>query len=188
MENNTKLTINDLPTDLVEQMKQSIHKDPQMQALQKKKEQALHNHKYVEVTRLSQLMKDIETRVINSYLSKYEGQAERMDLLMTDMEMEDRENINIYTNAIIFLCDMIETLTLESDQILKKYHPEYNIEMFNKIIQLGKEAHSQIKFMSDNTDSVYQINFADGADDITELLLNKTKAFICKIRTKSKQQ
>lgn len=188
MGNNTKLTINDLPAEIAELFKQGIHKDPQMQALLKKKEQALHNRKYVEAAKLSQQIKEIETRVINSYLSKYEGQAERMDLLMADMEMKDRENMNIYTNAIIFLCDMIETLTLESDQILKKYHPEYNIEMFDKIVRIGKEAHAQVKFMSDNTDSVYQINFADGADDITELLLNKTKAFIRKIRTKSEQQ
>lgn len=188
MGNNTKLTINDIPAETAELFKQGIHKDPQMQALVKKKEEALHNRNYIEVTKLSQQIKEIETRVINSYLAKYKGQAERMDLLMTDMKPEDWENMNIYTNAVIFLCDMIETLTMESEQILRKYHPDYKIEMFDAIVRLGKEAHAQVKFMSDNTDSVYQINFANGADDITELLLNKTKAFIRKIRTKSKKQ
>lgn len=182
---NTQLTINDLPADVVEQMKKGIREEPQMQVLLQKKSQALKDYNYVEVSRLAKLIKEVETRVINNYLANYKGQSERMDTLMADMSDEDRENMNIYTNAIIFLCDMIEILSSDSDQILKKYHPDYNIEMFNKIIQVGEEAKNHIKFMSENTDMIYQVSFANGADDISELLMNKVKAFIRKLRSKT---
>lgn len=182
---NTQLTINDLPADVVEQMKKGIREEPQMQVLLQKKSQALKDYNYVEVSCLAKLIKEVETRVINNYLANYKGQSERMDTLMADMSNEDRENINIYTNAIIFLCDMIEILSSDSDQILKKYHPDYNIEMFNKIIQVGEEAKRHIKFMSENTDMIYQVTFANGADDISELLMNKVKAFIRKLRSKT---
>lgn len=182
---NIQLTINDLPADVVEQMKKGIREEPQMQVLLQKKSQALKDYNYVEVSRLAKLIKEVETRVINNYLASYKGQSERMDTLMADMSDEDRENMNIYTNAIIFLCDMIEILSSDSDQILKKYHPDYNIEMFNKIIQVGEEAKNHIKFMSENTDMIYQVTFANGADDISELLMNKVKAFIRKLRYKT---
>lgn len=182
---NTQLTINDLPADVVEQMKKGIREEPQMQVLLQKKSHALKDYNYVEVSRLAKLIKEVETRVINNYLANYKGQSERMNTLMADMSDEDRENMNIYTNAIIFLCDMIEILSSDSDQILKKYHPDYNIEMFNKIIQVGEEAKNHIKFMSENTDMIYQISFANGADDISELLMNKVKAFIRKLRCKT---
>lgn len=182
---NTQLTINDLPADVVEQMKKGIREEPQMQVLLQKKSQALKDYNYVEVSRLAKLIKEVETRVINNYLVNYKGQSERMNTLMADMSDEDRENMNIYTNAIIFLCDMIEILSSDSDQILKKYHPDYNIEMFNKIIQVGEEAKNHIKFMSENTDMIYQISFANGADDISELLMNKVKAFIRKLCCKT---
>lgn len=184
---NTQLTINDLPADVVEQMKKGIREEPQMQVLLQKKSQALKDYNYVEVSRLAKLIKEVETRVINNYLANYKGQSERMNTLMADMSDEDRENMNIYTNAIIFLCDMIEILSSDSDQILKKYHPDYNIEMFNKIIQVGEEAKNHIKFMSENTDMIYQISFANGADDISELLMNKVKAFIRKLRCKTEE-
>lgn len=184
MAKDSKLTINDLPEDVVEEMKKAIRAEAQMQVLQQKKLQALKAYNYVEVARLAKLIKEVEIRVINEYLSNYEGEAVRMDSLMLDMSEEDREKMNIYTNAIIFLSDMIETLTIESDQILKKYHPDYNLEMFNRLIQLGKEAKNHVKFMSENTDMVYQVSFADGADDIAELLMNKVKAFIRKLRNK----
>jgi len=182
---NTQLTINDLPADVVAQMKKGIREEPQMQVLLQKKSQALKDYNYVEVSRLAKLIKEVETRVINNYLANYKGQSERMDTLMADMSDEDRENMNIYTNTIIFLCDMIEILSSDSDQILKKYHPDYNIEMFNKIIQVGEEAKNHIKFMSENTDMIYQVSFANGADDISELLMNKVKAFIRKLRSKT---
>lgn len=186
MAKDSKLTINDLPEDVVEEMKKAIRAEAQMQVLQQKKLQALKAYNYVEVARLAKLIKEVEIRVINEYLANYEGEAVRMDSLMVDMSEEDREKINIYTNAIIFLSDMIETLSIESDQILKKYHPDYNLEMFNRLIQLGKEAKNHVKFMSENTDMVYQVSFADGADDIAELLMNKVKAFIRKLRNKMK--
>ena len=156
-----------------------------MQILLQKKSQALKAYNYVEVSRLAKLIKEVETKVINNYLANYKGQSERMDTLMADMSDEDRENMNIYTNTIIFLCDMIEILSSDSDQILKKYHPDHNIEMFNKIIQVGEEAKNHIKFMSENTDMIYQVSFANGADDISELLMNKVKAFIRKLRSKT---
>lgn len=185
MAKDSKLTINDLPEDVVEEMKKAIRAEAQMQVLQQKKLQALKAYNYVEVARLAKLIKEVENRVINEYLANYEGEAVRMDSLMVDMLEEDREKMNIYTNAIIFLSDMIETLSIESDQILKKYHPDYNLEMFNRLIQLGKEAKNHVKFMSENTDMVYQVSFADGADDIAELLMNKVKAFIRKLRNKN---
>lgn len=184
MKKDIKLTVDDLPPDVVEQMREAIRKEPQMQSLQQKKLQALKAYNYVEVSRLAKLLKDVENRVINDYLANYKGQSERMDSLLTDMSEEDRESMNVYTNAIIFLCDMIETLASDSDQILKKYHPDYNLEMFDKITQLGQEAKNHVKFMSDNTDMVYQVTFADKADDISELLMNKVKAFIRRLRNK----
>lgn len=162
--------------------------DAKMVVLQQKKAKAIQSHKYVEASRLSALIKEVEERTINTYLSNYGGQTERMDNLMKDMPDEDRELLNVYTNAIIFLCDMIESLSIDSDQILKKHHPEYRIEMFDKISQIGKEAKAHVKFMSENTNMVYQVSFADGADDISELLLNKVKAFIKKLRRKEKRK
>jgi hypothetical protein len=183
-----KLTVNDLPPEVVAEMKRMISEDPQMAPLISKKNTLIRNRQYVKAMEISRLIKSIEDKVVKEYLEKYEGQTEQMGKLMEEMNDEDRENINVYTNSIIFFCDMIETLAMETDSILKKYHPDYRIEMYDKIIELGKEAHGQVKFMSDNTDSVYQVSFADSADNITTLVLNKVKSFIRKLRSKPRRK
>lgn len=62
-------------------------------------------------------MDGIETRVINQYLSEYEGMSESMDNFMREMSEEDREEINVLTNSIIMLCDMVETFTMDCNEI-----------------------------------------------------------------------
>lgn len=182
-----KLTVNDLPTEVVAEMKRMISEDSQIVALRNKKANLIRTRRYAEAMKLSSDMKRIEQQVINEYLANYEGQAERMDNLMGDMSEEDIDSINTCTNSIIFLADMIETFVMDSNEILKKYHPDYRIEMFDKLTKLGNEAKNQIKFMSECTQNEFQVCFADSADDITELVRNKVRSFNRKMKQKRKQ-
>lgn len=94
---------------------------------------------------------------------------------MSDMSPEDREYINTCTNAIILICDMIETFTMDFNQVLKKYHPDYRLEMYDKIMQVGKEAKAHVKFMSECTDNVY------GGFPLHVLTVNEEDGYNCEV-------
>lgn len=180
----TKLTISDLPESTVDRMKQAIGEDRQMVKLKEKHTALLRAQRYMDAFRIKRMMNEIEERVINMYLAEYEGQTESMYNFMKEMNDEDREEMNLLVNSIIMLCDMVETFTLECNEILKKYQPDYRIEMFDKVIDCGKAVKEQMDFMAKNTDMVYQCAFADDADKITELVKNKVKSFVRKLRRK----
>ena len=179
-----KLTINDLPEDVVARMRSAIREDKQMVALRDKHSAYLRNRQYAKAVELKRKMNGIEERVIREYLENYEGETESMASLMVEMSMEDRYIINTCTNAIILICDMIETFTMDFNEVLKKYHPDYRLEMYDKIMQVGKEAKAHVKFMSECTDNIYQCSFADSADDVTELVRNKAQSLIRRIKAK----
>lgn len=185
---NERLTINDLPTQVVDEMRRMINEDKQMVALKQKHNTLIKQRRFMESMKFAQMMKDIETRVINQYLAEYEGQSERMDTLFKDMSDEDKEKMTTCTNAIIFLSDMLESFTMDANQILKKYHPDYRIEMFDKLAQLGNEAKEQVKFMSKYTDMDFQCVFADNADNLTTLVFNKVRSFNKKLHNKTKRK
>ena len=179
-----ELTIKDLPGDVVAGMKKAIRDDRQMIALENKRASLLRARKYVQALDLKKRMDEIEDRVIKDYLSSYVGEAESMANLMIEMTREDRDIINVCTNAIILICDMIETFTMDFNEVLHKYHPDYRLEMYDKIMQVGQEAKSHVKFMSECTDNFYQCSFADSADDVTNLVRNKARSLIRRINTK----
>ena len=47
---------------------------------------------------------------------------------------------------------------------------------------------AQVDFMSKSTDMVYQCAFAEDADKITEMVRNKVKAFIRKLKRREKAE
>lgn len=74
-----KLTVNDLPADVVERMKKIINEDRQMLKLRERHASFLRSHRYMEAMKLKQMMDGIEKRVINQYLSEYEGMSGSME-------------------------------------------------------------------------------------------------------------
>lgn len=177
-----ELTVDDLPADVVEKMREMINGDSRMEELRRKRAFLLREHCYMEAQKLKQMIDGIEIKVINGFLAEYKGQAESMENLMRDMTEEDRDEINVLTNCVIFLCDMVETFTMDCDAVLRKYHPDYRIEMFDRIAECGKAAREQVEFMSRNTGMAYQTVFADDADKITELVRNKARSLVRKLK------
>lgn len=116
-----KLTINDLPEDVLERMRRAIREDSQMIALKNKHSQYIINRQYAKAVLLKEKMQKIEDRVIREYLDSFEGETENMQSLMSDMSPEDREYINTCTNAIFarnkknYYCNVI----FEKDTAMK---------------------------------------------------------------------
>lgn len=68
-----KLTVNDLPADVVERMKKMINEDRQMLKLRERHASFLRSHRYMEAMKLKQIMDGIETRVITNTFPNMRG-------------------------------------------------------------------------------------------------------------------
>lgn len=56
--------------------------------------------------------------------------------------------------------------------------------MYDTLVKLGKEANRQMKFMSEATNMIYQLQFAGEADKMQEHILNKVRSFIRRVNKK----
>lgn len=179
-----KLTINDLPKEEVEKIRVAIREDEQIVAMIRNRNVLLGQYKLAEASAITYKIKQIEDKVLQNLIDDYQVESVRMDKLMLEMTNEDRDEINTLSNGIIMLCDMIETFSMDLNEILHKYHPDFHIEMYEKFKDIGKEAKDQMRFMAKNTNELYQVNFADYADDITKMVKNKAKSLVRKLRGK----
>lgn len=182
-----KLTKEDLPKDVLRELQAEIDKEPKMAALKQQWGALVKKGLYAQALQVHRFIEKIENQVLDEYLREYTGEAERMDKLMLSMTDDDRERMNTNVNSIIFLCDMVETLVSDSNQLLHKYHPHHNLEMFDRLTEIGKEAKDHVRFMASCTKELYQVTFADCADDLTEMVTNKTRSFMRKLRKKTEK-
>lgn len=173
-----EFTIDDLPKGVQQEIRDSIRRDKQFMKVSDQWSALIKSGQYARAMEVKKLMDSIEEKTLNLYIKEYiRENTEPMINLLKHMTIEDVEEWNVNVNAIILLCDMVETLVSECNQTLHKYHPDYNLEMFDRINELGEEVHNQVKFMSACTSMMYQTNFGDAADNIFEMVMNKSRAF-----------
>ena len=69
------------------------------------------------------------------------------------------------------------------NQLLKKYHPTYRIETFDQVVELGKEARERVKMLDNYAKDTYYTNtYGTTVDKLFEMVFNKVKSFISKIK------
>lgn len=184
--NRKKLTINDLEEETRQQMIDKIRQGKEMQKLLKKRDELMRAHRMADASRMTAMIKQVEQRSIQVFLDEYEGESVRCAELMKEMPPEDVTELNVYLNAIIFLSDALESFSMEVNNLLHRRHPDHNIEMYDTLVKLGKEANRQMKFMSEATNMIYQLQFAGEADKMQEHVLNKVRSFVRKVNKKEK--
>ena len=173
-----EITIDDLPLGVQRQMRDSIRKDSAFMELSGAWAELIKTGQFARSAILKKKMDQIEDETLRLYIKEYVVEtSEPMINLLKEMNVDDVEQWNVNVNALILLCDMIETLVSECNQTLHKYHPDFRLEMFDRLGDLGEEVHQQVKFMSNCTTMMYQTNFGDASDDIYELVMNKCRAF-----------
>lgn len=182
--NRKKLTINDLEEDTRQQLIDKIRQDKEVQKLLKERDKLMRAHRMADASRLTAMIKQVEQRSIQVFLDEYEGESVRCAELMKEMPPEDVTELNVYLNAIIFLSDALESFSMEVNNLLHRQHPDHNIEMYDTLVKLGKEANHQMKFMSEATNMIYQLQFAGEADKMQEHILNKVRSFVRKVNKK----
>ena len=139
-----EITIDDLPLGVQRQMRDSIRKDSAFMELSGAWAELIKTGQFARAAILKKKMDQIEDETLRLYIKEYvHSTSEPMMNLLKEMNVDDVEQWNVNVNAIILLCDMIETLVSECNQTLHKYHPDFRLEMFDRLGELG-EVHEQL--------------------------------------------
>lgn len=177
------LKIEDLPKEIVDGMMKKINEHPKYIGLANKKAMYLKNGNYVLAMQTAKAMEKIVNECLHNYIKYYEGEVKKMNELTENMSEEDRDTMAALGNSIVMLADCLETICMETNQLLKKYHPNFHIEMFDKLQALADEASAHVRLLDGYENHEYYDNlYGDMADNLTTMILNKGKSFINKIK------
>ena len=130
---------------------------------------------YVKVFQLSRKLEEMKQSSIRACLQNQQEELVQLKDLFDEMDEEQRSKVILYTNAICFYCDMIDSLAVDMNSILNKLKGNPTVHMYDNIIAAGKEASNQMKFMAENTHIDFQKSFAAVADEVNEMVFNKVK-------------
>lgn len=151
--------------------------------LEDKKNKLYLSFRFAEANKVIKMMKEVEERCINKYIKHYAYETKKVSELIDVMTEEDRDRMNTYGNMLIMVCDIVETANIEMNQLLKKYHPTFRIESFDKVAELSNEASGIVKMLDRYSEDEYYTNtYGTVVDNLFEMCFNKAKSFIGKIK------
>lgn len=177
------LKIEDLPREVKNGIMKRVHEHPKYISLAETKAMYIRMGNYMLAMQVSKSMADIETECLEAYIRNYEDDVKKVSELTDCMSREDKEYITALGNSLVMLADVLETLTIETNELLKKYHPSYRVEMFDTLNNLATEAKSHVRKLDEYKSDVFYTNlYGDTVDKLTDMIINKGKSFTRKVK------
>lgn len=148
--------------------------------LQDRHKECLKKHDYLGAVSIAKMLDEVQMNVVQSIINHRVVEEENVIDLMRSMSEDDQMRLSISLNIILFCIDQIDFHITESNEIIKKYYPDCRLEMYDNLNKVGKEVKEQMKYLGKNERIGLQIIFSDIADNLTDMLVNKVKAYIRK--------
>lgn len=163
-----------IPSYLVRDIQAEINRNPTVIKWREAQREYQSRGKYIEAMNIARMIEEVEENVKEGMLMK----STTMGKLYEGMTPEDIEKINVACNSIILMSDLIETQVIEMNEVVKKYHPDSRVYMYDRFVEVGKEAKEQLAYMTKWTNNLFQIKFGETADNMMDMVKNKVKKLL----------
>lgn len=181
-------SIKHLPKHVVDELIERMEKDSSILQLREKQRYAYAHRDYVTAIKIRDDIERIKERYLKMCFDNAQGEIVQLGDVMKRMAPEDIDKLVLYSNALAMCCDMIEGLVMDFDQIYHKYEPHGSIIMYNQIIEVGKVAKENLRYMNECMSYFSLVKFADVSDDMAEMLLNKVKKMLREVPKKEQDE
>lgn len=130
----------------------------------------------------AKVMHDMEVKVWEEVAKQYIDRTQLTVDVVRSMSEEDRGRMNILANALVMLSDVLETLVMDTDSILKKYITGKNTE-FDKLKEVLKESKGIASYFDKRIgDEKAASMFGDMCDNLYKMIFNKAGSYVNKLK------
>ena len=177
------MTHYDLTKEQLDDIRVKIRANKDYQKYVTKRAEHLRRGEMAQAMRVTKMMDEVERKAMHYYIAEAQRYKAKVNDLVKTMPEADQDLMCIYGDALVFLADVLESLVIEVNQILGRTHPDFRIEMFDRLVELGKEAKKHVRMLDYHEEDIYYTNlYGDTADKLNVMIVNQSKSFVNKIR------
>lgn len=175
-----KLSIKDIPDDMLRQIRNSFEDDPQIKQMRIRQDVLLRSGNAVQALEWGKKIEILFAKVVNNYIEEAANEAETFSLEEAGIPPEDIEKFNEYAVTMFMACDIIQSCIIDINDILHKTDKDLHFEQFDDIKQIGEMVKSKLDFLQKNSKYMNNAFWGDKCDDMYSMMQNKAKAIIRK--------
>ena len=175
MNKEIKAAFDKLPEFVRNDFNREFEKQPTIQKIQEAISVANRTHQYVLALKLNQKLDKIKEDIIRDLLESENSEVKILkstDLGLTQKEIDEVNELQI---ALYMLCDVMDSIILDMNSLLKKKDKDVSFEMFDDIKELGKRVKERINYVEREMDLIEDGELYDNSDNLYQMLLTKSR-------------
>lgn len=181
---NNQLEVSDVPSEMMGQMRMQFDMDPQIVEMRTHQQVLMQRGNLQAALQVGQAIEGLFSKVVYEYLKEANEEAERIDIGTLNISKEDKAEINTLIVTLFMACDIIESATMDFNDVLKRVDDTLVMEQFDDIRNLSKSAKEKLRFLSKSSKLMKDLEWAYKCDDMYEMMKNKTKSILRKRASK----
>lgn len=181
---NNQLEVSDVPSEMMSQIRRQFDMDPQIVEMRTHQQVLMQRGNLQAALQVGQAIEGLFSKVVYEYLKEANEEAERIDIGTLNISKEDKAEINTLIVTLFMACDIIESATMDFNDVLKRVDDTLVMEQFDDIRNLSKSAKEKLRFLSKSSKLMKDLEWAYKCDNMYEMMKNKAKSILRKRASK----
>ena len=169
---------------MMEQMRRQFDMDSRIIEMRTHQQVLVRKGNLQAALQIGQTIEALFSKVVYEYLKEANDEAERIDIGTLNISKEDKAEINTLIVTLFMACDIIESATMDFNDVLKRVDDTLVMEQFDDIRNLSKSAKEKLRYLSQNSKLMKDLAWAYKCDDMYDMMKNKAKSILRKRASK----
>lgn len=164
-----------LPEFVRDDFNREFERNVLCQKILKAIEVANRERQYVTVLQLSQKLDRIKEDTIRELLESENSEVRVLKSTELGLSRQEIDEVNELQIALYMLCDVMDSVIIDTNSLLKRKNENVSFRMFDDIRELGKRVKERINYVQSEMDLIEYGELNDNSDDLYQMLLNKSR-------------
>lgn len=164
-----------LPEFVRDEFNREFEKNALCQKIQRAIEVATRERQYVTVLQLRQKLDKIKEDTIRELLESENSEVRVLKSTELGLTRREIDEVNEFQIALYMLCDVMDSIIIDINSLLKRKNENVSFRMFDDIKELGKRVKERINYVEREMDLIEDGELYDNSDNLYEMLMNKSR-------------
>lgn len=164
-----------LPEFVRNEFNREFEKNVLCQKIQKAIEVANRGRQYVTVLQLRQKLDRIREDTIRELLESENSEVRVLKSTELGLTRREIDEVNEFQIALYMLCDVMDSVIIDINSLLKRKSENVSFRMFDDIRELGKRVKERINYVEREMDLIKDGELYDNSDNLYEMVMSKSR-------------
>ena len=174
------LKVNNIPSELINKSRLRFEANKDVRILRTAQQDAERRGDYGKALRIAQDLESLWTICLDNYIKKAEQEVHVIDTGTAELPLKDKDEMMEKMMVLFICCDIIESATIDLNDILHRTKPDVSITAFADLQQTLDLAKAKLKYLQETGDYMQDLVWADSCDNMYGMMLSKAKAIVRK--------